>query len=75
MNMNMKERMCNQDLIHQQVNNNLKEKNGQYLSSKKDHKALGLLNIKQAVSKYDGDIDIQVEQEKFIVSIMFPTSN
>lgn len=45
---------------------------GEFVSSKKGHKAIGLSNVKETVKKYDGDIDISVEQDKFLVSIMFP---
>lgn len=46
--------------------------NGEYLSSKKGHKALGLSNVKQAVSNYNGDFNIQVEGNHFVSSIIFP---
>lgn len=45
---------------------------GEFVSSKNGHKAIGLSNVKETVKKYDGDMDISVEQSKFSVSIMFP---
>lgn len=44
-----------------------------FVSSKKDHKAVGLMNVKTIVEKYDGDIQFEIEQNSFSVSIMFPT--
>jgi two-component system, LytTR family, sensor histidine kinase AgrC len=44
-----------------------------FISSKKEHRAVGLSNVKRTVHKYSGgDINIKVEQKKFVVSIMFP---
>ncbi|MDF1493858.1 sensor histidine kinase [Caproiciproducens sp. CPB-2] len=45
-----------------------------FLSNKKNHKAIGLSNVNSSVKKYDGDINIEVEQGKFSVSIIFPVS-
>lgn len=45
---------------------------GKLISSKKNHKAIGLSNVKASVEKYDGDLNIEIEQDKFSVSIMFP---
>lgn len=45
---------------------------GKFISSKKDHKAIGLSNVRTSVQKYDGDMNIEIEQGKFSVSIMFP---
>lgn len=44
------------------------------ISSKKNHKAIGLSNVNSSVQKYDGDINIEIEQGKFSVSIIFPIS-
>lgn len=46
--------------------------NDEFISSKPDHKAIGLKNVKLIVEKYDGDINIETEQCKFSVSIIFP---
>jgi|GEM_PF-2939746 Histidine kinase-, DNA gyrase B-, and HSP90-like ATPase. len=46
-----------------------------FISSKKNHKAIGLSNVRTSVLKYDGDINIDVEQDKFSVSIIFPVKN
>lgn len=43
-----------------------------FLSSKKNHKALGLSNVSQAIDRYHGDINFDVEEDKFTVSIIFP---
>ena len=45
---------------------------GKLISSKKNHKAIGLSNVSAAVEKYDGDINIEIEQKNFSVSIMIP---
>ncbi|TQI66129.1 sensor histidine kinase YesM [Clostridium sp. KNHs216] len=45
-----------------------------FLSNKKNHKAIGLSNVNSSVKKYDGDINIEVEQGRFSVSIIFPVS-
>lgn len=42
------------------------------ISSKRNHKAIGLSNVNSSVKKYDGDINIEIEQGKFSVSIIFP---
>jgi two-component system, LytTR family, sensor histidine kinase AgrC len=47
--------------------------NDKFISSKKEHQAIGLSNVKRTVNKYSGgDINFKVEQKKFVVSIMFP---
>nr|WP_319488912.1 GHKL domain-containing protein [uncultured Caproiciproducens sp.] len=48
---------------------------GAFVSSKKNHKAIGLSNVKRTVNKYNGDLNIEIEQNKFSVSIMFPIEN
>jgi sensor histidine kinase YesM len=45
---------------------------GEFVSSKREHKAVGLSNVKEAVKKYSGDLNISVEQNEFSVSIIFP---
>lgn len=55
--------------------NSIVKKNGLFLSNKRNHKALGLSNVSQAINKYNGDINIDVEEGKFIVSIIFPICN
>ncbi|WP_166525061.1 sensor histidine kinase [Caproicibacter fermentans] len=51
------------------------KRNERFLSNKMGHKAIGLSNVKQAIDKYDGDINIDIDQNKFSVSIMFPIQN
>ena len=46
--------------------------NGHFISVKKNHKAVGIANVRRSVAKYDGDMDIEVEQDKFSVSIFLP---
>ena len=50
-------------------------RNERFMSNKVGHKAIGLSNVKQAVDKYDGDLNIDIDQGKFSVSIMFPILN
>lgn len=45
---------------------------GEYISTKRNHKGIGLSNVKACVNKYCGDMNIGVEQGKFSVSIIFP---
>lgn len=59
-------------LINTFDQNTISVNDGAYLSSKGGHKALGLSNIKQAVCKYNGDMNIQVEDSCFVTSIIFP---
>jgi sensor histidine kinase regulating citrate/malate metabolism len=44
----------------------------EFISTKKDHKAIGLANVKACVKKYDGDFNVNFEQGKFSISIMLP---
>jgi hypothetical protein len=44
----------------------------EYISTKEGHKAIGLSNVKSCINKYDGDLDMNLEQGKFSVSIMLP---
>ncbi|QAT50321.1 ATP-binding protein [Caproiciproducens sp. NJN-50] len=54
------------------IDNAPKTIDGKFVSSKKSHSAVGLSNVEASVKKYDGDICISVEPDKFSVSIMFP---
>jgi two-component system, LytTR family, sensor histidine kinase AgrC len=45
-----------------------------FISNKKGHKAIGLSNVEASIKKYDGDLNIEISQGKFSVSIMFPGS-
>lgn len=45
------------------------------LSTKKNHEGLGLSIIKNAVEKYKGNINIDVEEKVFKVDILIPISN
>ncbi len=44
----------------------------EFISTKENHKAIGLSNVQACVCKYDGDFDINFEQGKFSISIMLP---
>jgi len=48
------------------------EKNGDFISSKENHKGLGLQNVKAAVEKYNGDMRTHIEKGMFIVNIIIP---
>lgn len=50
----------------------LSDDNGNMLSSKDGHKAIGLSNVKYIVEKYSGDININIDQNRFSVNIFFP---
>lgn len=53
----------------------MKDEQEEFISNKKNHKAIGLSNVRTSVCKYDGDMNVEVEQGKFSVSIMFPIRN
>ncbi len=48
------------------------KKGNEFISSKKNHKALGIENIKIAVEKYEGTIRIDFNEKLFKVNIVIP---
>ena len=54
---------------------NLQSEKGDFKSTKLNHQGLGLDNIKQAVSKYEGNMHIHTENHKFTVSLLIPVSD
>lgn len=49
--------------------NNIKWKNGFSVSNKGKDKGIGLLNVKSSIEKYDGDLTLKQEENKFIVEL------
>ncbi|MEG1821271.1 MAG: GHKL domain-containing protein, partial [Malacoplasma sp.] len=60
-------------LVKNPINQKPIRKNGHYLSTKieKGH-GLGLKNVKKAVEKYGGSMDIQIDKGMFVVKILMP---
>ncbi|RDY27740.1 ATP-binding protein [Romboutsia weinsteinii] len=54
--------------------NKVISKNNKILTSKKDKyiHGIGIDSIKSSIKKYDGEIDIQVEENKFVATIYIP---
>lgn len=54
--------------------NEVKIKKDKIITSKDNEKlhGIGLENIKSSVKKYNGDVDIKIEKNKFIISIYIP---
>ena len=54
--------------------NKILSKKGNIITDKKDkfHHGLGIKNIKNIVNKYDGEVSIKFDDEKFLLTIMIP---
>jgi hypothetical protein len=54
--------------------NNIENKNGILLTDKEDKltHGIGLENVKQTIYKYDGEIDINYDNKKFMVKVLIP---
>ena len=50
----------------------LKDENGEYLTTKKEHKGLGIQSMKHVAKKYKGDIAIEQKDGIFNMTIVFP---
>ena len=63
------------NLIILQIKNpyaNIKNINQKFYSTKKGHSGIGLSNVKKSVKKYNGNINIQTENNEFQVLITIP---
>lgn len=49
-----------------------KMQDGNYVSSKQGHKAIGLSNVEQIIEKHSGDLSIQAEPNIFTIDIFLP---
>lgn len=60
------------------ITNSLRSKpvkcNEKFKSTKKNHMGLGLQNVKMAIEKYEGNLRIDFNEEKFKVNIIIPIS-
>lgn len=52
--------------------NLMKDENGEYLTTKKEHKGLGIQSMKHVAKKYKGDIAIEQKDGIFNMTIVFP---
>ena len=50
----------------------MKDENGEYLTTKKEHKGLGIQSMKHVAKKYKGDIAIEQKDGIFNMTIVFP---
>lgn len=51
---------------------NIKEHNGRFKSTKKNHLGLGLENVRLAIEKYEGNLKINYDENSFKVNIIIP---
>ncbi len=65
-----------QKMVSIKVENNsnyVKWKNGMPVSEKGKERGIGILNVKRSISKYDGDIKLRWENNKFIAEMFLNT--
>ena len=57
--------------------NDINIKNNNFITSKKEKTmhGIGLKNIKDTVYKYNGDISIDFDDDKFLIKIIFSIKN
>ncbi|MDB8794788.1 GHKL domain-containing protein [Romboutsia sp. 1001216sp1] len=57
--------------------NDINIKNNNFITNKKDKSmhGIGLKNIKDAVNKYDGNLNIEFDDDKFLLKIIFSLKN
>lgn len=48
------------------------EDKGGFISQKKNHKGIGLINVKKALEKYEGNMRMQYDKDAFKVNIVIP---
>lgn len=54
------------------INESPKENEKRIISKKKNHEGIGLINVKKALEKYEGNMRIQYDQKLFKVNIVIP---